>query len=173
MYVLANVDESDIAPVEVGQTAKVNVAAMPRRPLDGEVVKIYPLGLEEQNVIRFQVKIHLKDPPQALRPGMTADATITVAERDDILKIPDVCIDRSGEDGPTVTVMTGEEQVEDRQVKIGLSNWDETEITSGLKEGEKVIIPPPPGSVLPRWMQSDDDEESKSQKRRRMLRNFR
>lgn len=173
MYVLANVDESDIAPVQVGQKAEVNVAAMPRKALTGEVVKIYPLGQEEQNVIRFQVKIHLKNPPKSLRPGMTADATITVAERDDILKIPDVCIDRSAEGGPTVTVMTGEEQVEDRTVKIGLSNWDETEIISGLKEGDKVVIPPPPGSVLPRWMQSDNDEEAQQRRRSRMLRNFR
>jgi len=172
MYVLADVDEVDIAPVEVGQQCKVSVSALPDKKLKGEVVKIFPLGTEDQNVVRFQARIHIQNPASSLRPGMTADVTIIVSEKKNILVVPDVCITRDKGEA-SVQVMTGEKQTEQRDVKAGLSNWDETEILEGLKEGEVVIIPPPPGTEPPPWARSNDKNQQADRTKARMMRQFR
>ncbi len=171
MYVLADVDEVDIAPVNEGQRAEVSISSLPDISLKGQVVKIFPLGVEDQNVVRFQVKVHIQTPPISLRPGMTADVTITVAERSNVLVVPDLCITRA-QDETTVEVIS-EETLEKREVKVGLSNWEETEILEGVKEGEELLIPPPPGTELPRWMGGGDRTQAAQRNRSRMMRQLR
>ena len=171
MYVLADVDEVDIAPVSEGQRAEIAVASLPDSKLKGQVVKIFPLGIADQTVVRFQVKVHIKNPSISLRPGMTADVTITVAERSDVLVVPDLCITRA-KDETTVEVIR-EQTLEKREVKVGLSNWEETEILEGLKEGEELLIPPPPGTELPHWMGGGDKNEAAQRNRSRMMRQLR
>ena len=174
MYVLAEVDEVDIAPVEEGQPCRVNVSSLPDERLRGEVVKIFPLGITTENVVRFQVKVHVQDPPKTLRPGMTADVTITVAEKKDILVLADAAITRDqSKKRKTVQLVTGKEETEEREVEIGLSNWEETEIIEGLDEGDEVIIPPPPGTPLPRWMGGGDRQNNAQRARQGMMRQMR
>ena len=151
MFVLAEVDEADMAGVRVGQTAEVTASVLPDRKLPAHVVKIFPMGQEEQNVVRFQVRVQVDSPPPQLRPGMTADVTVHVAERQNVLIVPDVCITRS-KGKASVDVMGASGQTETREVVAGLSNWEDTEIVSGLQEGETVLIPPPPGTDPPSWM---------------------
>lgn len=151
MFMLADVDESDMAGVKVGNVCEVTASVLPDRKMTGRVVKIFPQGTEVQSVVRFPVRIKIDNPPPELRPGMTADATIHIAERKNVLVVPDNAITRS-KGKETVEVLIGEQQTEQRDVKAGLSNWEETEILSGLREGEQVVIPPPPGTELPPWM---------------------
>ncbi len=177
MYLLADVDEVDIAPVEVGHPCEVNVSAIPGKKLRGEVVKIFPLGVEEQKVVRFKVRIKIENPSKDLRPGMTADATIKVAERKNVLVVPDVCVNRDSRIGTYVEVFENgtDTRPELRAVKVGLSNWEDTEITEGLEEGEVVLIPPPPGTVVP-WLQTERDRQQRQaddRQRERMIRQFR
>ncbi len=149
MYVLVEVDEADIAQVEVGQTAEITVDALPTHAFAGNVVKVFPKASEEQNVIYFPVRVKLLDTSRQLRPGMTADVTLVVAEQEDTLLIPDSAIDRSGMQ-PTVQVLEAPQaEPVERPVKVGISDWELTEILEGLKEGERVALPaganPPPG----------------------------
>ncbi|MCE5238761.1 efflux RND transporter periplasmic adaptor subunit [bacterium] len=150
MFVLAEVDEADMAGVKVGQSADVTASVLPDRKLPAHVVKIFPMGQEDQNVVRFQVRVQIDDPPAELRPGMTADVTVHVAERKQVLVVPDTAITRS-KGKASVDVMGANGQTETREVQVGLSNWEDTEIVSGLQEGETVVIPPPPGTEFP-WM---------------------
>ena len=96
MYVLAQVDESDIGQVKPGQKATVEFDVIPGRQLRGKVIKIYPKAQVEQDVVYYMVRVLLLDVPPQLRPGMTANVRITVASLKDVLKIPDRAIDRSG-----------------------------------------------------------------------------
>ncbi|MGE5530986.1 MAG: efflux RND transporter periplasmic adaptor subunit [Bacteroidota bacterium] len=148
MFVLADVDETDMAGIKIGQDCDITVSVLPDEKMKGHVVKIFPLGVEDQSVVQFKVRIQIDNPPSTVRPGMTADATITTAHVQDALVVPDVAITRS-KGKSTVEVPTADGGTEEREVVAGLSNWDDTEIKSGLKEGEKVIIPPPPGSDNP------------------------
>lgn len=139
MYVMAKVEESDIGRVKVGQKAQVEVEVLPDKKLKGEVVKVYPQGEPEQDVVYYRVRVKLLDVPKALRPGMTADVAITVARLESVLKIPDIAIDRSG--GKTrVSVLENGQPVE-REIKAGITNWQETQVISGLTKGEQVILP--------------------------------
>lgn len=179
MYMLADVDESDMAGVKVGNACEVSASVLPNRKLPGHVVKIFPQGTEVQSVVRFPVRIKIDNPPAELRPGMTADVTIHVAERKDVLVVPDNTITRSG-GRETVEVVVSEQQTEEREVEAGLSNWEETEVLSGLKEGEQVVIPPPPGTELPPWMGGGSakkgtkaaQKEESERNRGRMLKSF-
>lgn len=175
MFVLAEVDEADMAGMKVGQKAEVTASVLPDQKLPGRVVKIFPMGTEDQNVVRFQVRVQIDSPPAQLRPGMTADVTVHIAERKQVLVVPDVAITRT-KGKTSVEVMSGPQKIEKRDVEIGLSNWEETEVLSGLKEGETVIIPPPPGTELPPWMQTSKQKNSKNnteRNRSRMMQQLR
>ncbi len=149
MYVMADVDEVDISRVKIGQSADINVETLPGVKITGEVEKIFPQGREEGNVVYFQARVRVIDQHEDLRPGMTVDVDILTAEALDVLLVPDAAIDRSG-DTPVVEVLPpGAEEPVVREVETGVTNWEETEIVSGLEENEMVVLPTGFGPVRP------------------------
>jgi len=93
MKVEADVDETDVASVRLGQTATVKVDALPDTTLTGRVVeianspKISELGTQEQQT-NFVVDVMIDNPPPTLRPGMTADVEIKTATKTGVLHVP-------------------------------------------------------------------------------------
>ena len=163
MYVMTDVDEVDISRVEIGQSVEISVETLPNTTIKGRVDKLYPQGQEQENVIYFSVRIKVLYLHPQLRPGMTADVTILTAEREDVLLVPDSAIDRSGGTA-TVEVLPepGAEPVV-REVEVGVTNWEQTEIISGLKEGEIVVLP----SAAPQMQQGPGGQRSPSSTARR------
>ena len=141
MYVTAEVDEVDIARVAIDQPVAIEVETLPNAHITGHVDKVFPQGTEEANVVYFQVRIQIDRLHPKLRPGMTADVTILIAEREDALLVPDAAIDRSG--GQTVVQVLEQEGAEpvEREVEVGVTDYEQTEIISGLKAGEQVVLP--------------------------------
>jgi HlyD family secretion protein len=82
------VDETDIGKISPGVTARVSVAAHPDRTFQGNVLKIEPKALAEQNVTRFAVLIELDNPESLLKPGMNADVEMRVSQLRDVLAVP-------------------------------------------------------------------------------------
>jgi HlyD family secretion protein len=138
MYVLADVDESEIAQVKAGQPARVEVESLPDKPIPGVVEEIFPRGVEEQNVVSFQVKVRILQLDPALRPGMTADVEVLLKEAKDVLYVPNEAI-RENDQGTVVKVKKGPEIVE-RSVRIGIEGLEDTEVVQGLEQGEEVIL---------------------------------
>jgi len=132
------VDESDIAEIEAGQPANVRFDALGNRQFQGRVVSISPSGTTTQGVVGYQVGIELRN-ARGVRPGMTAAAEIVHSQRDDVLTVPNRAITRQGRDR-TVTVQTPS-GTDVRKVEVGMNNDQVTEITSGLEEGDQVVIP--------------------------------
>ncbi len=93
MKVEADVDETDVAAIRVGQTATVKVDALPDTTLTGRVVeianspKMSELGTQEQQT-NFVVDVMIDNPPATLRPGMTADVEIKTATKSGVLHVP-------------------------------------------------------------------------------------
>jgi HlyD family secretion protein len=93
MKVEADVDETDVASVRLGQTAKIKADALPDTTLTGNVVEIanspyiQDQGTQEQQT-NFEVDVMIDGPPSILRPGMTADVEIKTATRDSVLTVP-------------------------------------------------------------------------------------
>ncbi|MGQ0561938.1 MAG: efflux RND transporter periplasmic adaptor subunit, partial [Gemmatimonadota bacterium] len=86
--VRALVDQTDIGKVQPGQRALVTVEAYPGRPFTGEVVKVEPSAVVDQNVTMFPVLIHLRNNERLLKPGMNTEVEIQIAERSEVAVIP-------------------------------------------------------------------------------------
>lgn len=88
VQIRALIDETDIGKVQPGMASAVTVAAYPNQPFSGEVVKIEPQAVVEQNVTMFAVLIAIRNPDGLLLPGMNAEVEISVARREDVLSVP-------------------------------------------------------------------------------------
>jgi len=134
------VDEIDIPNVKIGERALINVDALPGVELEGEVAFIPPVSREEPGLVLYDVKIGF-DVPQdfELRGGMSATADIVIDERKDVLLVPNQAITLDNQDNPIVTVLVNE-LTQERRVVTGISNGSQTEILSGLSEGEVIVI---------------------------------
>ena len=86
VQIRALIDETDIGKVQAGMQAVVKVAAYPNQPFDGEVVKIEPQAVVEQNVTMFAVLVSISNPDGLLMPGMNAE--VSIASRQDVLAVP-------------------------------------------------------------------------------------
>ena len=86
------VDEIDIGKVQPGTMAKVNVAAYPTRSFEGAVLKVEPQASPQQNVTMFPVLIDLDNREGLLKPGMNAEVELVVADRTDVLTIPNAAL---------------------------------------------------------------------------------
>jgi RND family efflux transporter MFP subunit len=137
--VSATVDEIDIPQLQVGQKVAISLDALPNDEFSGEVSTISPLGSSQSGVVSYPVTISLTDPSGAqLREGMSATATITTQEADNVLLVPSTAISNSSTN-PRVTVMVnGVPEV--RAVNVGQSNGTSTEIVSGLNAGDMVVV---------------------------------
>jgi HlyD family secretion protein len=139
MELEAEVDEIDIRRVKPDQRAIIEVDGLPALELEGRVISVQPLPIEEAGVVLFKVKIAFDVPEgSALRIGMSARADIAVAERSNVLLVPSRTMEEDSEGNPMVIVMVGE-QTEERSVVIGISDEFQTEIVSGLGVGETVV----------------------------------
>ena len=143
LQVDALVDETDIGRVEVGQSATFTVDSYPDEEFEGTVTAIYPKAIIDQNVVNYDVVVTIANPRGLLRPDMTANVTIAVATREDVLAVPNKAIRR--EDGAKVVYVMQDGSLERRAVKTGWKDSDYTEILSGLKEGESVLLGDVPG----------------------------
>ncbi len=82
------VDETDIGKIRPGMPATISVAAYPNQPFPGEVVKVEPQAVIEQNVTMFAVLVSIQNPDGLLMPGMNAEVEMSVARADDAMTIP-------------------------------------------------------------------------------------
>jgi RND family efflux transporter MFP subunit len=135
------IDEIDIAVVEPGQEANILLDALPDEELKGKVAFISPLGTTLMGVVSYPTTITLQNPAEGLKDGMTATAEVIIERRDDVLLIPNRAI-RGTSENPIVVVLV-DEQEEEREITLGLTDGINTEVLSGLEEGEKVVVPAP------------------------------
>ncbi len=88
MQLEVNVDEADIGQIRDGHRVDFSVDAYPRRKFDGIVKQVRKAPIVEQNVVTYTVIVSADNSNQNLLPGMTANVEIVIAEREDVLKIP-------------------------------------------------------------------------------------
>jgi HlyD family secretion protein len=105
------VDETDIGKIRSGMPTTVTVAAYPNQPFHGEVLKIEPQAIVEQNVTRFAVLILLENREGLLMPGMNAEVEIEIAGTQSVSAIPTAAL-RADEDIPATAVMLGVSEAE-------------------------------------------------------------
>ena len=88
MQVIANIDQADIGLVEQAKSVRFTVDAFPGKDFDGKIAEMRLNPVNVQNVVTYNVVINVENPEQKLKPGMTANLTITIDERNNVLKVP-------------------------------------------------------------------------------------
>jgi len=140
MELNVEVDEIDIPGVKLGQRVIIEVDALPDLPLEGKVTFISPVAKEEAGVVLYEVTIGFDvHQGSGLKAGMSAEADIVIVERSNVLLVPDRAIKQDSQGNPVVEVMVGKE-AQERPVVIGVSDGFDTEIVSGISEGEVVVV---------------------------------
>jgi HlyD family secretion protein len=142
VYVKGKVDESDIGRVYLGQPARIKVESFKDKTFNGVVTKISPMGVEKDNVTTFEVRVSINNPGGELRAEMTANAEIILDEHKNVLQIPEGAIiyDKDRKASVQVPDPKGKEGQRKVAVNIGISNGAKTEVLSGLKEGDQVVL---------------------------------
>jgi HlyD family secretion protein len=133
------IDEIDIASVKLGQEVDITLDALPDKEVSGLVTFISQIGAVQAGVVSYKTTITLENPDEELRDGMSATAEIISERRENVLLIPNRAIQGSW-DEPWVEVVVGEE-IEQREVVLGLSDGIDAEVLSGLREGEMMVLP--------------------------------
>jgi HlyD family secretion protein len=142
VYVKGKVDESDIGKVYLGQPARIKVESFKDKTFTGKVTKISPMGVEKDNVTTFEVRVSINNPEGVLKAMMTANAEIILEEHKNVLQIPEGSIiydkdKKASVEVPEPKAKDGKKKV---AVDIGISNGAKTELLSGLKEGDQVVL---------------------------------
>ncbi|WP_197985078.1 efflux RND transporter periplasmic adaptor subunit [Leptolyngbya sp. Cla-17] len=140
--IMANVAESNIAQIKLGQSVEIKVDAYPGKIFTGKVIQLATQSTTVQNVTSFEVKSSIADPSKLLRAGMSVDVDFKVGTLSDVLVIPTVAIVRQ-EGASGVLVMGregGDRRSEFRPITTGVSVTDKTVVLSGLQVGDRVML---------------------------------
>ena len=139
-YVSAPIDEVDAAEVRVGMETRITLDAFKDRKFEGSVRRISPyvLDLEKQaRTVDIEASFSNPEDIKDLLAGYSADVEIILATGSDTLKIPTESI----VDGNSVYIFSKDENVvRQTPITIGLANWAYSEVLSGLKEGQSVVV---------------------------------
>ncbi|HEX2328063.1 MAG TPA: efflux RND transporter periplasmic adaptor subunit [Candidatus Angelobacter sp.] len=142
VYVKGKVDESDIGRVYLGQPARIKVESYKDRTFSGKVTKISPMGVEKDNVTTFEVRVSIDNAKGELKSQMTANAEIIQEEHKNVLIVPEgsLIYDKDRKASIEVPDPSGKDGKKKLAVTVGISNGSKTELLSGLKEGQQVVL---------------------------------
>ncbi len=147
MQIDTNVDEADIGKIQVGQGVDFTVDAYPDITFKGKVSQVRIAPIIIQNVVTYDAVVQVDNPGLKLKPGMTANVSIIVSNRNNVLRIPNAALRFVPPDGEKVSAYKGvgvwmlENGKPTRvQVTTGASDGSYTEFLSGnLREGQQLI----------------------------------
>lgn len=139
MFVSAPIDEVDASSIKVGQEGRISLDAIKGKVFAGRVKRIAPYVLElEKQARTVEVEVGFVEPPTSenLLVGYSADVEIVHDSRQNVLRIPTQTL----LEGKRVLLYRADGKLEERTVTTGLSNWEHTEITVGLNEGDQIVM---------------------------------
>ncbi len=141
-HITVNVDEIDIARIALGQQVDITLDALPNVPVHGAISEIAPTSANTGGVVTYLVTINIEPPSGvALRPGMSANASIIVEEIDDVLIVPNWAVRLNRETGQAlVNVKQANGTIVEVVVQTGLRNETSSEVLSGLNAGDVVVV---------------------------------
>jgi HlyD family secretion protein len=168
MQIDSNVAEADVGAVEVGQDVDFTVDAFPTRTFHGKVVQVRNAPITVQNVVTYDTVIGVENKDLKLKPGMTANVSIIIAHKDNVLQLKNAALRYRPSDAATAATPaqaraaspggqgqrpTGARQRSSErtvyilsyggpkpvQIKTGISDGIVTEVTDGFKEGDSVV----------------------------------
>ncbi len=151
LEVVLDVDEVDIGAMLIGQPAVITLETWPNEKISGEIVAIAPQNNQSNNaLVTYAVNLTLDNTALPILVGMTANAELLTSNREGVLLVPNAAINADRTAGTySVNLVTidadGAQTIKEAPVTIGLRDSQFTQITSGLQEGDQVLV----GNVTP------------------------
>ena len=153
MRVIADIDEADIGGVKEGQRVTFTVDAFPEDQFEGSVTQVRQQATTESNVVTYEVVISARNNDLKLKPGLTANVTIYILEKNDVLAVPSKALRFM----PNEAILKEGQVIEDVEaprklwtlegnkfkahtVETGITNGMMTEITGGISAGTEVLV---------------------------------
>lgn len=130
--------ESDVGKVKRSQHATVTFPAMSGKSAKGDVRSIDLTGSTSNGVVSYGVRVRLSSVPSGVRVGQTAAISIVTAKKSNVLYLPTVAVHTAG--GTSTVQLVRDGKTTTRTVETGIKGDQTTEITSGLKEGDQVVL---------------------------------
>ncbi len=140
LEVVLDVDEVDLGAIAVGQPALVTLEPWPDQQIRGELTFIAPQASDKGGIVIYEVHVSLPAGDLPARPGMTANAEVTIAELHDVLLVPNRAIISDRQAGKYYVNRPQGNAQQRVEVTIGLRDSTYTQITSGLEPGDQVSI---------------------------------
>jgi len=148
LYVDGEVDEVDVGKIISEQrirpnlTAKVTIESFKGRTFLGQVMRIAPLGLEDDNgIVTFEVRIVLENPEKLLLANMTANSQIVLEEQENVLLVSQGALITEGRARYAMVYDPSTGQSRRQEVTAGISDGSQVQILKGLEAGQKILIP--------------------------------
>ena len=137
LYIKAPIDEIDAPDVRSGMKANIPLDAFGEEEFLATVTRVAPYVLDlERQARTVEIEATFDNPQQYLLPGYSADVTIIIDTSEETLGLPTQAIMR----GDKVYVIGDDNVIENRQLETGLSNWEFTEVLSGLELDDRIVL---------------------------------
>ena len=134
----ADFPEVDAVDLADGQGAVVTMQALPNVSINAQVTQVSPMSTVVSNVVEYPVTVALESTPSGLKAGETGNVEVIVAEADNALYVPSGAVTTRGGTSTVTALVNGNEQTV--TVTTGVVGTTDTQITSGVHQGEKVAL---------------------------------
>ncbi|MGH1384371.1 efflux RND transporter periplasmic adaptor subunit [Kordia sp.] len=137
------VDEAEVGKLQPNTELTVNLGAIENKDFAAKLTFVAPKGVEESGAVQFKIKADVAlDDNYFIRAGYSANATIELGKKDDILVLDEGLLrfDSKNDDKPYVEIEIGDQKFEKKFIEVGISDGKNIEILSGLKEDDKIKI---------------------------------
>ena len=139
LYASAPIDEVDAPEIRVGMPANISLDAFPKTSFAGKVRRVAPYVLDlEKQARTVDVEVNFTDAADTrnMLPGYSADIEVILSERKDVTRVPTEAV----LEGNKVLLLGAGDLLQERKIESGLSNWEHTEVLSGLQAGDQVVV---------------------------------
>ena len=139
-WVELSVSESDVIKLEPDQKAEIQVDALGNEKFGAVVKRVDEVGTESSGVVTFKVYLVLEESSMMIRPAMTVQVEVITENKEGVLVVPDKAV-KPYQGGKAVQVLSQKTgQIVYKPVEVGVEGEVYTEIVSGIKEGEEVVV---------------------------------
>ena len=137
------VDEAEVGKLSVGMPLEISMGALEEQKFEAKLKFIAPKGVEEEGAVQFKIEgdMHIPDTISYVRAGYSANASIVLEERKDVLAIKEALLQFDKEtEKPYVEVEVGENKFEKKDLELGVSDGIDVEVVSGIDEESKIKV---------------------------------
>ncbi len=139
LTVKAQLDETDLAQIKIGQTCEVILDSYPNDVIKAKVDRIAYEAKTVNNVTTYLVDVLPETAPEFMRSGMTANVTFHVNKKENVIIVPTEFV-RYETGKPTLLIKRDKEEPLEKEVKLGVSDGKQSEVKNGIEEGDTILF---------------------------------